>query len=1498
MNREAMCDFCKKFLSLFLLSVFATSSEAAGEINIPDGVQIQPPIKFVWTRNTIDTRGMTEYQFELSSAAYPYSQSYQQALEPLRRATCLEYGGAWLCHPITEYPYYPGYNGWIKGYKFCRSYEPGYCGWHTSAMEGICPGNLAGYNIKDIYNVDRYGYIACPVLSYPDGEKDLAKPEECGDRTPNPVYLGLGRKELTIPVYRIGSSSFSIDFQLFYQHNDTKRSGTTWRHTYYKFIVLDGLPSPVSARIYRGRGAVIFNKNQTTGEWHSDNDINDSLIELFDDVQSRLGWVYRDSLNDRIENYDTLGKLVSIKDKNGITHTLTYSAQGNLSKVTDSFGNQLQFTHDDYGNFATLTDLAGDLYRFTYQSNGNLTSVTYPDGKIRTYHYNEPAYTSGANLPNALTGITDENGVRFATYTYDKQGRAVVTEHADGVERYVLGYSSDGSNTMVTDPLNSQYTHHFQTILGVAKSTGQSQPAGSGCSAASSAITYDANGNAASRADFNGNKTCYAYDLTRNLEIARVEGLAAGATCPGDLINYTPAANSSERKILTTWHANFRLPTLITEAGRETGYVYDTYGNITQHQIKDTATNTTRTWSTNYSYHVSIPGVILQKTEDGPRTDVSDVTTTQYYAPDAACTGGHSGCRTQVSNITNALGHVTQITRYNAHGQPEQIIDPNGLTTTLVYDVRQRLLSRTVGTEITGYQYDNIGQLKKITFPDNSFLSYTYDAAHRLTDMADNLGNRVHYTLDAMGNRTKEELFDPSNNLARTQQREFDALSRLWKDTGAQSQTMQYQYDAQGNLKQITDPLLHATNFQFDTRNRLKETVDPANGHTQQTLDALDRLTQVTDPRNIATTYTVNGFGDVTQEVSADRGTTTYTYDSAGNLKTVTDARGVKHTYSWDALNRPTQRTHTTVAGVPGATQLIWSYDTGTNGIGRLSSMTDESGSTSFSYDAHGRLLTKTQIATIGTVNYNQTLNYQYDNVGRLSQMTYPSGTQITTSYGADGRPVEIRVNGNLLLGNIVYQPFGAPKSWTWGNGQTHIRSFDQDGQLKTHPIGGDTRTLTYDAASRIINTADTNNPAYNRTYDYDALDRLTSQSDNSGFKLWGYDANSNRTTAQFGSTGYPYTIAATSNRLINVAGPVIKTYNYDAAGYPLSDGAATFTWNAAGKLLSTVKNGKTHVYRYNALDQRISKNGPLSPNFFFFYDSAGQLIGEYKDNAATTTPTDDWLIREETVWLGDIPLAVIKKPAATSPIQIYYIHTDHLDTPRVIVDQSNTIVWRWDNTHAFGANLPDESPTDVTQVFEYNPRFPGQYFDQETNLHYNYFRYYEPETGRYISPDPIGLAGGVNVWGYVGQNPLSLIDPYGLFELPVLSQNFVDATAGFGDAISSGFGLFDTSLSELARKAINVNNSVNQCSTAYSGGRYAGYGLSFGLGGYGLARGVMALGPGGRVIGHPAYGGRTIDGLRSGDIRFGWSRNNGPTLRLGIRNRHFDIVKLRSPKQ
>ena len=432
---------------------------------------------------------------------------------------------------------------------------------------------------------------------------------------------------------------------------------------------------------------------------------------------------------------------------------------------------------------------------------------------------------------------------------------------------------------------------------------------------------------------------------------------------------------------------------------------YDDYGNLTRYSLRDLATNATRTWAINHIYHPGVPGVKIQSIVDGPRTDVDDITVIDYYAPDEGCLGEHFGCRGQIRQIINALGHVTQITRYNAYSQPEVIVDPNGLVTTLTYDVRQRLLSRMQGTETIRYDYDAAGQLINLTYPDGSFMHYDYDAAHRLIRITDNLGNRIDYTLDAMGNRIKQEVFDPANTLTEIRQREFDALGRLWKAIGAKQQITELGYDPNGNLRQRRNPLAHTTNQHFDALNRLIQINDPAGGQSQQTYDVLDRVVSITDPRGVATTYTYNGLGDLVREDSADRGITTYVYDTAGNLITRTDARGVVETSSYDALNRPIGRTYKTIAGIPDTSPLTWHYDEGTYGIGRLTRMQDESGTTTYQYDQYGRLLSQMQ-TTLGNDNATHTLSYQYDHAGRFTQMTYPSGTHIAILYGKTADPL------------------------------------------------------------------------------------------------------------------------------------------------------------------------------------------------------------------------------------------------------------------------------------------------------------------------------------------------------------------------------------------------------------------------------------------------------------------------------------------------------------
>ena len=216
------------------------------------------------------------------------------------------------------------------------------------------------------------------------------------------------------------------------------------------------------------------------------------------------------------------------------------------------------------------------------------------------------------------------------------------------------------------------------------------------------------------------------------------------------------------------------------------------------------------------------------------------------------------------------------------------------------------------------------------------------------------------------------------------------------------------------------------------------------------------------------------------------------------------------------------------------------------------------------------------------------------------------------------------------------------------------------------------------------------------------------------------------------------------------------KTYSFDAAGNVTGDGTRTYTYSDRGRRNALAAGGGSVAYLYNALAQRVRKTGTGALSSIgvvdYVYDDAGQLIGEYDGNGPV----------QETVYLGDMPVAVLKRNA-TGQMLVNYIFADHLNTPRMIVRASdNKIVWRWVGYDPFGAIQPLEDPAGLG-AFVYNLRFPGQVYDKESGLYYNYFRDYDPSTGRYLQSDPIGLKGGINTYGYVRGNPVSYIDPLGL---------------------------------------------------------------------------------------------------------------------------------------
>jgi RHS repeat-associated protein len=999
------------------------------------------------------------------------------------------------------------------------------------------------------------------------------------------------------------------------------------------------------------------------------------------------------------EVYNSAGALIQLGSPGGAITALNYT-NGLLSSVVGPFGHTLTLAYNSSNYISTVTDPAGNVITYSYDAYGNLASVLYQDGSSRTYQY------ANTTFPNNLTGILDENGNQYLTVSYDGNGNVSTSQNGGGANAASLSYSTAPSTT-VTDGLGGTTVFGFVTSPWLAPAVTSVTHNGLTTSYTVPSVSADYQLRPTQMTDPNGNVTQYAYDT---------DHLTSQIDAYG-----TALARTTTYQYLSTLTA---LPTLVTGPLQKTVFIYYSgTNNVQTKTITDTTVtpNVSRVWTYAYDSFGNVLTVL------GPRTDITtDVTTYTYYT---SCTTG-SQCG-QLQTITDALGHVTTFSTYNANGQPLTITDPNSVTTTLAYDLRQRLISRSVSTELTQFAHYPTGLLQTLTGPDGSTVQFTYDAAHRLTQLTDGAGNYVQYTLDAMGNRTAESSYNPSNTLSTTISRVYNSLSQLYQQIGSAGTTT-YGYDNDGNQTSIAAPLSRNTANIYDALNRLTQITDPASGVTRLAYDANDNLASVIDPRSLTTSYLHDGFNDVKSVVSPDTGTGTETYYTGGNLKTTTDARGAVGTYTYDAMNRVTQIAY--------SDQTIGlTYDAGTDGVGRLSGASDANHSMSWTHDPLGRVTGKGQV--VGAIT--KSVGYGYTN-GDLGTLITPSGQTVTYTY-SNHQIASIAVNGTTILNGVTYDPFGPVTGWTWGNSTSVTRSFDEDGNPAQIVTAGVTNAYTVDSASRITGISDFGLSSNTWTFGYDSLDRVTSGSSSALTRGYTYDANSSMLT-ETGTVAYTASIGSTNNQLGSTSGGISGSYTYDAAGNTTGDGTHSYTFNQRGRMNSATTSSGTTSYIYNALGQLIEKSNGAGSTYLV-YDEAGHILGEYSSGGA---------LIQETVWMGDTPVATLQPSG--SGISIYYIHTDHLGTPRKITDSStNTVVWRWD-PDTFGSVAPS-----ITTI-SYNLRFPGQYYQAETGLYYNYFRDYDPQTGRYIESDPLGLFGGsYSTYSYTNNNPLSRIDPFGL---------------------------------------------------------------------------------------------------------------------------------------
>lgn len=1121
-----------------------------------------------------------------------------------------------------------------------------------------------------------------------------------------------------------------------------------WQHTYMRNII----------EPYNNNGSILGVARRENGYLdYYDINGNPTTKNGSSKLQKNIdGWILTRGNGDK-EYYDLEGKLIRISPLTGNEQTLTYSDEttpveiapdaGLLIEVADSYGRTLLFTYNEKSLLSSMADPAGNLFIYDYDDADRLSQVTYPDQTTRTYLYENTAF------PYFLTGIVDHNGTRLSTYTYNANGQAIGTERAGQLDNYTIQITSDISvNRAITihNALGGQIEKTYHPKGGILKPVYIAYRECPSCSASHENLYYDANGNLTEKRNRNGFYDQYFYNAL-NQEVKRIEGL-----------NASKQATPATRTISTDWHPTLRLPVRVAEPNLITTTTYDNAGRVltrTQQATTDadgtqgfnaSLTGTARTWTNTYN----IQGQLIS-TQD----PAGAVTAYTYYPDNDSCTG----CRGQIHAVTQVLDaaatpavvHTTINNAYDALGRLLESIDPNGVKTRFTYDWRGNITSRTDAADtadaaITSYQTfsdpNDAGRtIKRTVHPDGGLLDRHYDAADRLVAESDLSGNKIEYTLDNMGNRIAEQIFDPQGNLRRASSRAVDAFGALTEQRDADNNATGYAYDAIGNVTRITDPLNRNTAHQYDTRNRLTQTTDAMGGIIRYAYDKQDRITEVTDPRGLVTRYVYNGFGEVISQTSPDTGETTYQYDNAGRLISSTDAKGQITTYAYDNLNRLIQ-------SQVGSLTTTYTYDQGANGLGRLTHITDPSGTTQYGYDILGNVIQKTQ--TVG--NRTLTVNYQYQN-NRLAQIAYPSGTTVHYQY-ANGQPTGITVNNAPLMTNITTEPFGAISGWTWGNGETHERTYDQNGRLiglSLPDMPPAQNLFAYDNLNRIIEAEALHNNQQTK-YLYDATGNRTGIIENGDYRQYQTEGNSNRLT-----------------KVLGVDNVVTASYQYDAVGSTISkttpEQTDAFQYDERGRLIQA--NGT--AYKINALEQRVEK-ATTNQAIQFVYDEQGHLIGEY--DALTGNP------QIEHVWLNDWPVAAIKDS------QVFHVYPNHLGTPRAIADLQNNVVWYWNYDEPFGKTEPNDEVSGTQ--FVYNLRFPGQYYDEETGLHYNWHRDYDAGAGRYVQSDPIGLWGGINTYGYVSGNAVKYIDPLGLNPVAGCVAGAWGGPVGCGTGAAIGAGI------------------------------------------------------------------------------------------------------------
>jgi RHS repeat-associated protein len=1261
---------------------------------------------------------------------------------------------------------------------------------------------------------DNYSPIVCFYISPNNSPFGLPQPTQCHTCTSGPGGASAGHPiDLVTGAlwYRYQdlalSGPFGLQFNRWYDslHGTFQASlGVGWRSNYDAYLDLSLLV----------KGEVVFNDGEahatyfypvTTGQPSFDQLEGKTLTENSNGTFTMTTW------SNETFSFDNAGRLTSMSDRIGNTQTIARDSSHRITSVTDGLGRQLQFAYDAQNRMHTIVSVpAGASLTFAYDSGtncftGDLCTVTESDGQSWKYQYYAASGYGGNHM---LEYVIDPNGNieeynKYSLLAIDYSGQSspvsgyYVTHQEVANQQNKFDVVYNATNTVVTDGLGRSTSYFFDnTLLAVTLISG---PA-CNCNGDSLYYYYDMFGRLTATSDATGTQKNNTYNYGRDVIFTSPDGATSYPTTAypsvTDEYDYFAPPNGSSRHLQFAYYA---LGTPIQDLPNTLqGPSVDTVGNtvvstltfnnqglLTALQRAGYVSGVATAYSVSASYDSR--GRLL--TYVGPRTDVAQRTALAYY-PD---TDSDLARRGQLQSMTDALNHVTNVASapapyntYDIYGNARSVVDPNAVVTDFDYDARGRVLKNTLkgvtgdpADLVTTYTYDNAGRPTQIKRPLSNGLQIAYDAANRQTgivgfDSSANQREQIALAYDAMSQLSSESA--QSCPLPAS-------LCSSWSTTQAEN----YTYNASsnpGNLATITYPApSQATTTFAYAATGLPQTIqqsDPAYGvswafafdaqhrltdqhttsiETAYALDAQDNVNAVTQARTAVTTMARDDFGRVRSQSSPVSGLTNYSYDPAGNVLSSTDANGAVTTRTYDALDRPLSA-QSIRSGRPTET-VSWTYDNATSGafgIGRLASMTDPSGQTTYTYERRGLLASQTQ--TVGSANYPTT--YTYDGNGNRATMKYPSGRTVTYGYDFADRAYSASAGATVYVSSISYMPFGPKTKMVFGNGVTQTIPYDQRYRPSENKlVNASSQTLSdlvysEDAVSNITGITDQLNSGYNDAFTYNLFGNQISTM-SSGSSLWGSGGVSTDGFWNVTNLYYPsyhgaalrIALAYTNSFLLTqvTTNNVPQSVTLDAAGNELMVGSSSYVYSARNLLSS----GDGVTYVYDGFGRRVTATASQGTRTSL-YDPDLHLMSE--SSLTGTAMAYDY------IWLGGIPVAQEDSNGT------HWTQTNQIGAPTILTNSSGAVIWQADY-EPFG-HVFQLRTADMHQPI----RYPGQEAEEfdpnggpngATPRFYNGFRWYRPAWGRYTQSDPIGLAGGFNPYNYAGNNPMGLLDPMGL---------------------------------------------------------------------------------------------------------------------------------------